>query len=89
MRTSSRARIVLLTTIAWALAAATASAQEIFYLRAGGVLSPDSPAAGATTVTLSTRIPSGENALLASFTSALHDHLVILAGEAIDAIPEP
>jgi hypothetical protein len=79
MRTSSRARVVLLTTIAWALAAATAGAQEIFYLRAGGVLSPDPPAAGATTVTLSTRIPNGESALLASFTSAPLDHDLVVA----------
>jgi hypothetical protein len=78
MRTSSRARVVVLT-IAWALAAATASAQEVFYLRAGGVLSPDAPAAGATTVTLSTRIPSGESALLASFTSAPLDHDLVVA----------
>ena len=79
MRTSSRARVVLLTTIAWALAAATASAQEIFYLRAGGVLSPDAPPAGATTASISTRIPSGENALLASFTSAPLDHDLVVS----------
>ena len=79
MRTSSRARVVLLATITWALAAATASAQEVFYLRAGGVLSETPPAAGATTATLSTRIPRGEDALLASFTSAPLDHDLVVA----------
>src|SRR5262249_53420404 len=84
MRTSSRARVVLLMTIAWALAAATASAQEIFYLRAGSVLSPASPPAGAATASLSTRIPRGEDALLASFTSAPLDHdLVVSAARGV------
>jgi hypothetical protein len=70
MRTSSRARVVLLLTVAvWALAAATASAQTVLYLRAGGLLSPVGPAAGAATATLTTRITPGEDALLGSFTT--------------------
>jgi hypothetical protein len=84
MRTSSRARVVLLS-MAWALAAATASAQEILYLRAGGSLSPDAPAAGAVTTTVSTRIPRGEDALLGSFTSAPLDHDVAI-GNALGVV---
>jgi hypothetical protein len=74
MRTSSRARVVLLLTVAWALAAATASAQSVLYLHSGGLLSVDAPAPGGTTAVVSTRLPSGEDALLASFTSAPFDH---------------
>ena len=78
MRTSSRVRVVLLATFAWVLAAATASAQGVFYLRSGSLLSPEAPAPGATTATLSTRIPAGEDALLATFTSAPVDHDLVV-----------
>lgn len=84
MRTSSPVRVVLLS-IAWAFAAATASAQEILYLRNGGRLSFDAPAAGAATATLSTRIPPGEDALLGSFTSAPLDHDVAI-GNALGVV---
>src|SRR5204862_6562190 len=50
MRTSSRVRVaLLLPTICWALAAATASAQDVLYLRSGGLLLPDAPPPGAAT----------------------------------------
>ena len=81
MRTSSRAHIVLLLTLSCALAAATASAQDIFYLRSSGLLSPAAPPAGATTVLLSMSIPPGEDVLLGSFTSAPAEQDLV-AGEA-------
>ena len=69
MRTSSRARVFLLSIVLGALAAATASAQETLYLRAGGILSPVSPAPGAATATLTSRIAPGDDALLGTFVS--------------------
>jgi len=78
MRTSSRARVVLLPTVVWALAAATASAQDVLYLRAGGLLSPEPSPAGATTAVISKRLPAGEDALLGTFTSAPFDHDAVL-----------
>ncbi len=84
MRTSSPVRVFLLS-MAWAFAAATASAQEIVYLRGGGELSFDAPAASAVTATLSTRIPPGEDALLGSFASAPLDHDVAI-GNALGVV---
>jgi hypothetical protein len=79
MRTPSRVRVaLLLPTICWALAAATASAQDVLYLSSGSMLSPTPPFAGAATSIFTARIAAGESALLASS---------ILVGEAIDAIP--
>ncbi len=78
MRTSSRAHRVLLSSLVWALAAATASAQDLFYLRAGGWLSPTPPAASSTTTTLTLTIPAGKEALFSGFTSApLEQDLVV------------
>jgi hypothetical protein len=75
MRTSSRVRVaLLLPTICWALAAATASAQDVLYLRSGGLLLPDAPPPGAVTAAISMRVPAGEDFLLGSFTSAPLDH---------------
>lgn len=75
MRTSSRVRVaLLLPTICWVLAAATASAQDVFYLRSGAVLSPVAPAPGAVTAALSMRIPAGDDFLMGTFTSAPLDH---------------
>ena len=72
MRTSCRARVALLP-VGWAIVisalAATASAQEMLYLRAGGNLSPVAPAPGAATATLTTRIAPGDDALLGTFVS--------------------
>jgi hypothetical protein len=71
MRASSRARVsFLLVTVLGAFAAATASAQDVLYLRAGGLLSSEPPAPGAVTAVSSLRIPNGEDALLGSFTTA-------------------
>jgi hypothetical protein len=70
MRTSSRARLVLpLLAVVWALAAATASAQDALYLRDGGVLSVLPPTAGASTVALTSVITAGEDKLIGSFAS--------------------
>src|SRR5258706_15060844 len=74
MRPSSRVRVPLPPTFCWVLAAATASAQDVFYLRGGGVLSPQAPAPAATTAVDSFRIPAGDDFLLGSFTSAPLDH---------------
>jgi hypothetical protein len=78
MRTSSRARVVLLLTVVWALAAATASAQSVLYLRSGTVLSENAPQSGAATAALSTRIPGGEDTLLGTFVSAPLDHDLVV-----------
>ena len=78
MRTSSHVRVVLLATFAWVLAAATASAQGVFYLRSGSLLSVEAPAAGSATATLATRIPAGEDFLLATFSSAPLDHDIVV-----------
>jgi hypothetical protein len=78
MRTSSRARVVLLSAVVWALAVATASAQEAFYLRAGGILSPVPPAPGSATATLTTRIEPGDDALLGTFVSDPSENDVVV-----------
>jgi len=78
MRASSRAVAVLLLTLCWALAASPASAQDVFYLHTGALLSPTPPEAGAATTTISTKIPAGEDVLLATFTSAVFDHEVLV-----------
>ena len=79
MRTSPRARIVLLLTFGWVLAATAASAQDVYYLRSGGLLSPTPPPAGSATVIQTTSVPSGQDRLLGSFTSTPLDHDVTAA----------
>src|SRR6185369_5708883 len=61
--------LVLLLAVVWALAAATASAQDVLYLRDGGALSVVPPSAGTSTVSLTTVIIPGEDKLLGSFVS--------------------
>ena len=78
MRTFSRVCVVFSSLFVWALAAATASAQDVLYLRAGAVLSATPPAAGATTAVISKTLPAGEDALLGSFASEPFDHEVVL-----------
>src|SRR4029450_1021911 len=68
----------LLLAVFSALAAATASAQETLYLRAGGILSPVSPAPGSATATLTTRIATGDDALLGTFVSDPWDSDVLV-----------
>jgi hypothetical protein len=67
-RTSSRA--ISLLGLCWALAAATASAQDLYYLHAGGVLSQDLPPAGGATVNLPIRLSAGADAVIGTFTTA-------------------
>jgi hypothetical protein len=51
------------------LSGATASAQNVFHLRAGGILHPDPPADGSNTAVASKVVPNGENPLISTFIS--------------------
>jgi hypothetical protein len=79
MRASLRAVATLLVATAVPLVVSTASAQDLYYLRTGTLLSPEAPPSGAATALLSTKIPAGENALLATFTSAMFAADVVLS----------
>lgn len=67
VRTSSRA--IFLLGLCWALAAATASAQDLYYLHAAGVLSQDLPPAGGATANISVRLSAGADAVVGTFTT--------------------
>jgi hypothetical protein len=84
MRPSSRAPVLVLLTLGWVLAAATASAQSAYYLRRGGLLALDPPAANSTAAVVSASLPSGGAALLASFASATLTADVLADGVAAD-----
>src|SRR5262249_14361177 len=73
MRTFSHGRVIL-PLVFWAFATSVASAQSIFYLRAGSLLSQEAPGAAGTTAMISTTVPNGEDILIGTFASVPVGH---------------